>query len=522
MDKLVKYQTPEYDKEPSHGINLSAKLAKYRELCLRAENDCFTSRKKLKALKGKVTALSYRLGELRGGENKLEFPDQPIDDLLAKAARWKKKQICFGDNAHLTDEEALDLLTDADKEQIYQLACYPSILPFIKMEDFCSWAIRNERSVDIFVQFPSLIKKMSRCLMSSRLIFGGLELVENNGSKDVVRKMGGNPVSILNPKQKVVFKTGYSTTVKEIFNGYKNKNLEEGHFTAFKDEGDVAYDPNLMADLQEDGSVTPIDVVTDKQNWYKQLRMKEVLTAEEATERFGMICDGQNWVLTLVCARQKKEMDTFGSHGFLRMAIPREDGHYDCTYGFGKFSKIYPQNPLHNATFLFCPKDGTLQYPDNNEIYTNREKKEIHYSLTAEEGGNCLESIRQDIEDSQNNKLVFQILRWNCSDWAVKKIRKFVGADAASLMDVSYLDLEPSGFFGTLLKVLRVMPDCIRRGTLHVLGFLFGSWTWKTVTKVDGTKKTYQVMTSPPWSEERQNRFHHPGKPFKLLEAVDS
>lgn len=385
----------------------------------------------------------------------------------------------------------------------------------VDLDRFFKWTLMNNQSVDLFVQFPSLVERINKCLLSARVgTFGGLDFVDNEGEKDVTLRMESNPVSILNEKEKVLFAKGLHVRIKDVFESFKKKNTKEGIYTYFKDEGVVPFDSFAMSEADSSGKATPIDVA-DKENWYKSLRMRERLTKEEASIRFGVPCDGTNFILSIVCASQIKELDTYGSHSFLRMAIPDGSGGYDYTYGMGKFSKDYPKGALDGASFFFMPKKGAIQYVDNNEIYTNRRKLETHYSLDSDKGKACLESFRQDIEDAQAGRLVFQILRWNCSDWGVKKIRKFVGKKESELMDISYLELSPKGLLGTILKTLRVKADWFQRFSLNVIAFIGGGWHGMTIKKANGTEKTYRVLSSPPWGEDRANKFHHPGKVFQ-------
>ncbi len=504
LDKLDKQKTPKYHAQDEQKV--VDKLAQFQSLLLTAKQGWFVSKDKYKKLEGKVLALSYRLGESRGGKDKLPDPDQSVlDHLKIRALSWKQKQVAFGDNPVLTAE---------DEQCLSELSRYDQISSHIDLDRFFKWTMMNHQSVDLFVQYPSVVKRINTCLLAARVgTFGGLDFVDSDGEKDVTLCMESNPVSILNEKDNVTFSKGFQTRVKDVFKSFKDKNTVEGIYTYFKDEGVVPFDSFAMAEVDATGKATPIDV-SDKANWYKTLRMKEHLTAEEATERFGQPCDGTNYILTLVCARQIKELDTYGSHSFLRVAIPDGKGGYDYTYGMGKFSKAYPQNALDSASFFFMPKKGAIQYVDNNEIYTNREKLETHYSLDADTGSNYLESIRQDIEAAQEGRLVFQILRWNCSDWVVKKIRKFVGDEASQLMDVSYLDLNPKGFLGSVVKMLRKAPGWFRRLTLNVIGFIGLGWYGITISKPDGSHKTYRILSSQPWSEEREDHFHHPGKVF--------
>lgn len=121
LDKLVQHKTPKYNTQDAQKVDLVAKLAKFQNLLTTAKEGWFISESKYKKLKGKVIALSYRLGESRGGLDKKATPDQSIvDHLKIRALTWKQKQVVFGDKP---------VLTESDIEKLSELSCYERISP---------------------------------------------------------------------------------------------------------------------------------------------------------------------------------------------------------------------------------------------------------------------------------------------------------------------------------------------------------------------------------------------------------
>lgn len=481
---------------------LSKRLAECTQLLNKIKSDWFVPNSLQKQLQSKVQALSYRFEK-----NKENTPSSAVlKEITKKAIEWKKSQIIYGDLSQIPDDK---ILTEADIAQLKSIACYPDFYPHLNKIAFFKWALLNKMSVDIFVQYPEIVKRINKSLLAMRIgTWGGLKI--NPDTKDITLCMEGKAESILDKSRQITFKSGFTQTVQEIFKSFSLKNTKEGIFTYFKDQGVVPWDPHAMGMINSDGKAIPIDL--SNADWYKNLQMRDYFTAEEATARFGLPCDGTNYILSVVCKRARKNMDTFGSHSFLRILIPLGNNTYAYTYGFGKFLKEYAQNGCEEIGCLFTPGEGTMEYPDNNETYTNRETKEFHYSLDPEKGAACLDSFRLDCLDSQEHRLIFQILTNNCTDWGMKKIKKFVDSNAGDITNISYLDLQPSGVLGTLLKVLRKAPDWIRRATLSTIAFFLGGWREITIVHRNGKEKTVCVLNTPPWDINRP--FHHPGKVF--------
>lgn len=497
LDKLAEHRIPKLGKIPK-AIDHVAQFNKFQKCANKANKSFFVQKKTKYAINQKIVSLSYCLGAVRGGKDKEDPGD--IQSILSKAETWKKNQIAISEKE----------LTDSDIEKIKEIASYKDYLPYVNWNRFFTWSLLNNQSVDIFVQFPSIVKRIENSYLASRVgAFGGLEFVEKEGSKDVKLLIDGKQISILNGKRKITFKTGLVTTVDKVFKSFANKNLVEGPFTYWKEGGLVPWDSFKMGYTDDDGNVEEIDL--SEEDWYKQLPMLETnIPAKEAKERFGIDFDGQNWGIVLVCKRHSKNLDMTGAHSYLRFLIPNGDGTYSYTYGWGLFSKKYPQNFLHSLTYVFQPKKATVQYPDNNDIYTFRQMLEIPHEMTPENGVRCIKSMKRDIQRARENKLVFQYLINNCSDWGLRKIAKYAvdGEKKSHVLDIRYIDLKPNGLFGAILKFLRMAHPWFRRGFLFTIALLLGGWK----SMQEGNKKIC-VLDTPPW-DKKDPPFHHPGQAF--------
>jgi hypothetical protein len=479
-------------------------------------NNWISPKRKLAASKLFVTE-SYRLGKLYGGIDRLALPDQEALEFLMKEALEYKKN---PKKAPIRFDDEKDYLTDEQVAQLEELAHYPDYVSSCKknrvlLEESFNWSLLNRLSVRVLVEFPPIVARIDKSLLKGRIESDPdlLKFHDSNGIKDVTLAFEGKDVSLRSEKKEITFSNGLIHTVETIFKIFQMKNRKEGHLTFVPGLGVINYDSMEYGPLNPNTKkVDSIDF--NRPDWHRQLHMKAHLTQDQATEKFGFPCDGTNWVMTVVAARQNKRFDIYSGHSFLRLAIPREDGTYDYTYGFGKFTKKYPQNALHAAGYLFAPKPAAVQYPDNNEFYTHRQLKEFHFSLTAEKGADCLDSWKNDILQSKKNNRAFQYLAKNCTDWTVEKIQQFVGEKESRMFDLKpYLKLEPSGFLGGLLKILRNVTDWFRRLVLNCLACLFCGWKRIKITHEDGRKEVVSVFKTSPWDLNRP--FHHPGVPFR-------
>lgn len=461
------------------------------------------SRESLRAI-----SLKYRVRNIHEHIDKTLEPDPEIlKSLTALAIKWKGKQIIFRDST----------LSEEQLKRLNELASYPEFAKLLLKNEketvrFFKWSLVNNLSVQVFVEFPGLAERIDHCHLKGQIgAFKGegLQYHEVDGKKDVTLLFEGKPVSILDPETKIKFSSGTVLKVREVFSIFQRKKIDESYLTMFKD-GIYDWDPNRIAPRgKSKEGLVKVDLTSP--DWIKQLPMLKRLSLEEAKELTGLDCDGKSWVLTAVAMRQAKSFNTLGSHSFIRLLIPIGDGSYDLTYGFGKFPDPYVQNSLHSLSYLFQPKKGTLQYPDHNETHTGRDRLEKHFLMTDENGNKCLESIRRGFLRAEKGDLPYQVLSDNCTDWVVKKIRKFIGEEESHLFDIQFNELEPDAPLSALMKVLRRSSLKTSDKILSALSFLMGGRI-KMAYQGKSGQKYRCVAEEKPWMRDA---FHHPGGLFR-------
>lgn len=488
-------------------------VKKQAEKAFRLMASPFTTKKSAKALNYRAQALLYRAGSRYGGEDRLDQPDANLlAALLASAEKWKSKQI-FYEAPEITLEE---------RKFLEQLATYPKSAALllndsVGIDHFFKWSLRNCLSVQVFVEFPDLVKKINVCLLRNRIgAFKGkaLECVERDGVKDVTLLMEGKPVSLLDGKKTVHLSHDLTLSVDQIFEVFKQKNYDEGYLAFFED-GVRNWDAHRLGPVKPDLTMAE-ELDLEQADWHKQLPMKAHYTAEEASQIFGKPLDGKNYVFTLVATRQTKTLNTFGAHSFFRLLVPDGKGGYDYTFGFGKFAESYPQNLWHTFTFLGGVKRAKIQYFDNNEQYTNRQSHELHFLMSPETGKACLDSIRDDIRNARDGLLAFQILVHNCTDWVCHKIKHFVDDPIAKqIFSMRLTDLEVQGPFGVVMRTARKLPERINRLFFRLLAIVIGGRQELCVMK-KGRLKPISVARKRPY----ERAFQHPGMLWRKLAVI--
>jgi hypothetical protein len=465
----------------------------------------FVSKKRLEGVQLKVAALKYRTESLKPLE---QADPELLQSLRERAKTWKEGHIVFTDKELTMEENAI----------LAELARYPESAEIIlnnrqHLKNFFKWALLNRLSVQVFVEFPHLTEKLSRSGLKMRMgAYHGrhLEIVTTANMKDVTLVMEGKPVSVLKGHRVVHFPNNVEKTVDQVFDVFRNKNTDEGMLTFFQDKGVSNWDSHQQSAVDTVGNAVDL-IDLDRDDWYKMLPMKEHLTNEEASEKFGFECDGSQYVFTIVATRTADKLNTFGSHSFFRIAIPDGNGGYDYTFGWGKFTQRYPQSVIDLLGYLCGPKLAILEYPDNNEQYTYRQKKEVHFPMTFENGAACVESLRKDLRNARNDNLAFQILVHNCTDWVARKMSKYVSEEAGTLFEMGFLDLEIVGIMGLIVRIMRKAPQWFKNIFFFCLGVVLGGFRKIRLTKSNGEEKIISIMQTPPW----KRKFQHPGVLFR-------
>lgn len=512
----IPVQFSEIDNEAAHQPVDFQLLIKAGNLIFEQMSSCTSasSRHERAALKRAIVGLKYRLEGANGGLDPSPSSEGILDSLLEAAKDWKLSQPSFSHRS-LSSSEIL----------ILQQACqYPEFVDILLhnpelLDRFLVWALRDRIDIRPFIEYPSLQKKINECELNGRIgRMGGKQLkiqrVHNQEDsileKVVTLPFEGQDISILDEERFVLFRGNYALTVKEIFDIFKNKKYRAGNLE-FMADGIINWNAHHWGWWDEDKQeYHKVDLSQDE--WWTQLPTLEILSLQEAREKFGSHLDGRQWNLATIATRQWENLNFEGAHAYMSIAIPVGEGRY-AVYPFGKYTFHFPSSLL-KAFIRSCETtDATVAYPDENVFYTHRQKTRYSYALSEEQGRNYLELIKRDMLLSRSGNLVYQIHSDNCALWAQKKVEQIIG-NVPNLFQMPFLDSDPRGFMAFLFGSIKALPKKWQLPVtlfLHIpLGAYRGKWVWE-----NGKRIWRSLMSHEYWND---TKLFHPALLHKQQE----
>ncbi len=492
-------------------------------------------------LKRRIVALKYRLEEDNGGCNKLKAYDVLTQkelgyqqEIIALATVWKSKQFVI-------DEKQL---TNVDLKKLKSAAHYPEFAKLLVQnsrlqDEFFKWILRDPNSVKAFVEFPAIQEKIKNCHLSTRIKRMGkkalqvirqpvigkhysvkqvtLPFVVGKGAEENVIR-----VNILNGKNVVHFTDGVKISMKKIFQifAHKRDKQEPGDLEAME-KGITLWNFKYgrwtgHTKLVGKEQVKEYEVADfSKANWWEQLPTFETITKEEAQKRYGSHMDGINWNVEAKASREKNNLDFEGNHGWMEVAIPRDDGHY-VVYPFGRFPAYVPTSKFKRMGILANTVEAKIGYPDENVYYGHRQKRGVSFDFTPEQGQQLMGFIKEDMIKSQNRNLYFQFQGDNCAKWAQTNLEKVLGKEnVPCLYRMKVLDATPSNpLLRVFYRIIRRSPKALQPTGLRIVNILFAPWRKFEVIDESGTRVSKSIMNNLFWKD--LEIFHPAALPMRL------
>lgn len=448
----------------------------------------------------RMVALKYRLGQANGGLNPTALQQDILRDLEKAARTWKKFRPLLYEK----------VLKDKDLRQLEHASCYPDfaellLIDRILRERFFDWVLRDRNSAEIFILFPALTQKIVQCNLNGRFgRMGGRHLTicrapstEGNLLQIVTLMVEGHRYSLLDENAMVQLRGNYRLTIREIFNIFKNKNVEMGNLELLND-GVVNWNTHYYGyyDADQD-KIVEIDL--EEQEWWKQLPLFEVVSKEQAQMRYGWHLDGVNWNAAATASRGSPSLNYEESHAYLELAIPLGDGRY-AIYDFGKLAYKYPSNEFEKLAMFANNLHATIAYPDENVYYTHRQHANHSFCLTHQEGVRLMQSIKIDLLEAREGNVVYQIESDNCAKWLHEKLESTIGSrQLPNLFQLPLLEAEPTGFMALAFKILRSLPKPMQVPVFMICHLPFAPFrgTW---IRENGKKVFKSLMKHDFWS----------------------
>lgn len=478
----------------------------------------------LNRLKRRVIALEYRCEGENGGINKVPrdaIDKKQFDEICRLARRWKER-------------DPLILQKEIQKSELSCLeeACqYPvfveNLLKIGELQNtFFKWSFRCSNPVQAFVEFPATQEKLRSCLLVSRI--GCYRLLQVHG-KDVEERnkhrftekdlkipfqlqnkdghVQTSLCSILNDETEMTFKGNYTLRWKEICEIFRRKNVDFGNLEVF---------PNGVNNWNSSklgwwNAETRQYVVTDlkAKEGLLQLPATIVLSVEEAQKRYQkfnpkIMCDGQNFVYTLMATRRTQTLEPGGTHEYAEFAMPVDEGG-EIKYHVITFSKFPTQLPEYEwevPMAIAGTFPAIVASPDSSIYILSRQHWGHSFQLNPEEGIAVHEEIVKEMLKGHQDRLAYSMLAGeNCLTCVEGIIRRVLGKERVpeDLSTVSFFDADAPGIAGKVFTLVKNMSVAIRGIVFHILFFLMGSWKAHTIVEEDGSKTQISLYKRPPW-----------------------
>lgn len=496
-----------------------------------------------------VAAMQYRLGELEKTSSNDELTKTIYVKLKTDTWEWKKKQFCYKDDEkELTDREKKQLLKVAKRIEFAQLLNSDPQL----FSEFMKWAVRDNCSVRVFVEYPAIQKKIKNAILSQRIGRVGRRAlqVETNdkGEKEVTlpfvvrenRDRKVRRISIPDGNRVVAFNENFKLTIDQVFKVFENKKKKEiyGDLEWFED-GITNYNiskyserkatsptlsraqkvlrwikkicaPKLYEKLQwKDDEYSVIDFSAEI--WWEQMPTFETLSLEEAKKQYGEHLDGTKWTVAVCAKRESIQLDPIGNHAFYKIVIPNEDGTYRVC-PFGKFPKKFPMTEIQKIAFLADSTRGEITF-DQNVYYTHRQQWKLDLPFSHEDGVEFMSILKKHIllglEEDENESVkadnVFQFQWRNCANFIQMTLKEFFderkGINVPNLFLVDVLKMEPSDSTKYFIKLVKSLPKSLRPPLIHGVQEVLMAGRTIVVRDVSGDEISRSVKTSPFWRD---------------------
>ncbi|ADI38664.1 putative uncharacterized protein [Waddlia chondrophila 2032/99] len=425
-----------------------------------------------------------------------------VDKVNALASEWKK-------NSHVREREGLDTLDIARLKKIEDNGAFIEQLTVDTdlRNRFFNWVLRDRIDPEPFIEFPATCQRLTQARLAHRIGFYGggdlkvkdVEMPEGEMRRDLTLPMGEKEVSLLDDRLVVHLEKEYELTVGQVFEMFVNRQWEIGNIEYFKDgisnwnpKHLGPYDPNTKKYEQIDFA---------KESWWEHLPVVEELPVEEASRRYGLPLDGNQWAMVVRAAREQEDDTPIGVHGWLQVAIPI-NGKYRI-FDFGKYSQEFPKTWYEYIDMTVNTVPAAIVYPDEAAFSMDRQHIWHAVMATAEEGQKLLSSIQGDVERAEDRNLAFQFLADNCVKWAWTKANEAAGdvKMPPEVVQMNFTDLRPTGVLGRFFNTIRLLPSKLQRVVLTIFVTLLGAWKGMRIKHLDGTAERVSLLSGVPWKE---------------------
>lgn len=443
-------------------------------------------------IKQKALALLYRLERI------------PLDNvdpsLVEQADIWKRGQELLW-NQPLSNKE-IKAMEEASRYSHFVDLIYSDLS---LKEKFLNWTIRDHLPPAVFIEYPHVAELINDHALNGRIgTVAGYHLkIQKKGRgesliKTVTLPFEGRDIEILDLDRVITFRGNMKASIREIFELFKDKTNRFVDVEYFA-QGITNWNAQHLGYYDE--SKKGYEVINiEQREWWKQLPPLEILTLEEAKERYGSYINGYNWCVTAKAARSYLNLSYEKCHAYLEIAIPNSDHTYNI-YEFGKFARLFPYGVFETMMVFTITTPGTVAYPDENIYHTARQQAGYGFGLNHFQGLLLMEELKKDIEEARKGNMVFQIETENCSKWIQNHLEEILGKNQVpNLFRCKLIKTDIPGIVGKFFKLVRALPKSLQAPVFRTTHWHL-AWKGQYIVDRQGNRVYMSLNRSKFWND---------------------
>lgn len=494
------------------------------------------------ALRIRIISLKYRLEGENGG---LEKKGSAVlsSELRRMASEWKKNLKIFPEVERKLYPIDIDHLKEASRysEFIELLMESPSL-----QEEFFTWTLKYCIAPEPFIEYYAIAAKLKNINLAARIgrysSYTPLRIEKERITSDLRCKtlckaltlpFNNKRVSILRENQTVALRGLYPITIATIFRDFANKNKKGGDFEFFmsgielwNNEHWGYYDPALERWIQVD---------LTKERWWESelIPVEEIVEKEDLMQRYAIKEIGEKeWLVIGRSTRQSTQYRIDDCHGFSEVFIPQGEGRWRL-YSFGKYAKVWPQDPLGALAIVGATVPAFYAYPDPNTFYSSfRQQAAFPLTASEEEGLDYMEETKKYIIAGWRGWLDFMFAFRNCSYTPQTIMEKVFGTLGEGgrvpnffISDVTTAESQEP--LGSMFRLAARSPESIKDIIIALFERLLLSFRGFFLTNFEGVREFASLANSPfrrglvRWIDRvEKDIYHHIYLPSNLFRRI--
>lgn len=494
----------------------------------------------LRELKRNIVAFEYRSELLMPIEGDVKVSEA----LLKQASDWKRAQIW---SRQIPDLSPLDL------KLLTQVSRYPKFINLIQNDRelrvrFFKWALRDHNTVQGFIEFPDVVRRICDSLAASRFGYyagAGLQVQirdfngHQKGLKEKVFTMNYEnqagetaAVSILEENTRITLRNGFHITIREIFKQFSKKNNQWGKVEVCG--GRITnWNSGRLSRMNAAGYEERIDL--KEAEYWKQLPPGRFLSLE-AAQSLSKEVDGKKWIVRAMGTRIQEGLGIFGNHAYLYVGIPHEqDGKTGYMFHpMSRFPDKFPGGEVESDYSLVREMEtakesvriatetryADIASPDGCVFNLARQHGGTVDVVEPEVGRKIMENVRDHIFRARNQSNFYNVFGPNCAEFTVEC---FTGTPLAdkyhNLFETRFENSQPEGCLGWMFRQILKLPRKWQHTCFRVIFYLAGGSRTLEIREDPYNShnprlRQVGLLVNPPWL----NRYRVPAAATDLFE----